>query len=187
MKPRLAIANKQAAHDKWVCFACRWLTKLPRVDVRAVRRPSYVCPKCRKKMVCIGTAFRPPPGSDDEGWQVAERLVALGHRFASTQSRQSLPRTLKELDSWLAQQDDVWLPEKSVVLTESGELRFGRRVLAEGERVLTWHAGDWREGEVKSRGDGGRRLQRPLVVFRSFRSQAVTTTTRLRALKRVTL
>ncbi len=138
-------------------------------------------------MVCIGTAFRPPRGDDDEGWEVAERLVAMGHHFASTRRRQALPRTFKELESWLAQQHDVWLAEKSVVFTENGALRVGRRELVDGERVMAWHAGAWREGELKCRGDGGRLLTRPNIVFGSLRSQQVTPASRLRVLKRVSL
>jgi hypothetical protein len=190
MKPRLAVGNKQAAHSKWACFACRWVAKFTSGGVRATRRPSHVCPRCRTKMSSTGSAFRPPARTDDEGWQVAERFIALGYRYGVRRTRQALPRTRRELEAWLAlaQQDDEWLPEGRIVLGRNRlgqpQWRLGRQVLADGERVMTWSAGAWHEATLTTRGDGGRILARPVVVLASTNQiRPVTAATRLRALK----
>jgi hypothetical protein len=73
-----AAIRKPQAHDRWVCFRCRWTTKLALVDVRSAHRPSYACPRCRVPMQWTGTAFRPPRRGDDEGWQVAFAFAPAG-------------------------------------------------------------------------------------------------------------
>lgn len=136
------------AHDRWVCFGCRWTAKFPLVDIRANNRPSRLCPKCGVKMRLTGTAFRPPRSDDKEGWQVAEKLMKAGFVFASTRTRRRVPRTLADFDIWLANRDagEVWLDEQPVKLvTSDGKsvAAVGRRKLLHREPVQIWHQGTW--------------------------------------------
>lgn len=179
-------AAKLAAHDKWVCLPCRWTAKIELVDVRAASVPSYRCPKCRAKMIWTGTAFRPPRKGDDEGWLVLERILGSGFRFWATARRQRVPRTMKELDPWLRGQSapDGWLPEQKVRIARAAgraALRCGRRAPRDRDDVLVWHDGDWRQGELRLLGDGGRRLPSPVVSLQAPRRTVVVSAgTRLR-------
>src|SRR5690348_17082146 len=96
--PRVT-AKKVPAHDRWVCLGCRWSTKIALIDARATNRPSYKCPRCAKRMLWTGTAFRPPRRDDDEGWLIAERILVAGHRFRATRNRGRFPRRLAEVVS----------------------------------------------------------------------------------------
>lgn len=163
--------GKLPAHDRWVCIPCRWSVKIPLVDTRVPSRPSYKCPKCAKRMLWTGTAFRPPGREDDEAWLVAERILGAGHRFRATRLRERLPRTLAEVDAWLNSRarTQVWLGEKtlSVEKAAAGPLRVrsGRRLLTDGEPILVLHKGVWDEGRLKLHGDGRKPLSSPLVMF----------------------
>lgn len=164
----MSSTTKVSAYDKWVCVGCRWTAKIPLVDVRVPNRPSYLCPKCRTKMTWAGTAFRPPPKGDDKAWTVVEKLLASGFRFRATSTRRRVPRTEKELDAWLAEQKepDLWLAEHRVRV-QRGRGRpvvySGRRKLLDGELVLLWEAGAWREAKLRLHGDGGVPIPNPVA------------------------
>ena len=163
--------RKLSAHDRWVCIPCRWSAKIPLVDARVPSRPSYKCPKCAKRMLWTGTAFRPPRRDDDEAWLVAGRILAAGHRFRATRLRERLPRTLAEVDAWLNSRvrARAWLGEKTLSVEKgaggSVRVRSGRRLLTDGEPMLVLRKGVWDEGRLKLHGDGGRPLPNPLVMF----------------------
>jgi hypothetical protein len=159
--------RKVPAHDKWVCLACRWIAKIPLVDVRSAERPSYRCPKCRRKMLWTGTAFRPPAKGDDEGWEVVDKLLATGFLYVTTSQRRRVPRTLKELDAWIraAESPATWLPERRVrIQPEEGRraVYCGQSGLRDGQEVLIWHEDKWLEGRVSLR-YGGKVLPSPVV------------------------
>jgi len=177
------------AHDRWVCFGCRWTAKFPLVDIRANNRPSRLCPKCGVKMRLTGTAFRPPRSDDKEGWQVAEKLMKAGFVFASTRTRRRVPRTLADFDIWLANRDagEVWLDEQPVKLvTSDGKsvAAVGRRKLLHREPVQIWHQGTWIVGEIRLHGDGGRPLVLPRVMLGYRRSLPLSAQSRLRVIRR---
>lgn len=177
--------RKVSAHDKWVCLACRWTAKIPLVDVRSADRPSYRCPKCRRKMLWTGTAFRPPRKGDEEGWAVVEKLLATGFLYVSTSQRRRVPRTLKELDAWLraAEAPASWLPERRVrIQPQEGHqvASCGQSGLRDGQEVLVWHEGKWLVGQVRLR-YGGKVLRSPVVkVSGSMRSIPLAAGQRLR-------
>ncbi len=178
--------SKHAAHDKWVCLACRWTAKIELVDGRAPARPSYRCPKCRAKMLFTGTAFRPPRKDDDEGWTVVGRVLATGFRFDTTSERQRVPRTLREFDAWARERTapDIWLPEQRVrVKRPSGGLAVscGRQAVRDRQDVLVWSGDRWTAGEVRLTGDGSVQLANAVVVLsRPRRAVALTTGARMR-------
>jgi len=166
--------EKTAARDKWVCLACRWTAKIPLVDVRSADRPSYRCPKCREKMLCAGTAFRPPRQGDDEGWAVAEKLLAMGFRYVSTRRRRRVPRTMKELEVWTraAASPEGWLSERRVrIHREKGRavVHCGPQEIGDGQKVLVWSDGEWVEGRVRLLGDGRKMLPNPRVILSGTR------------------
>jgi hypothetical protein len=172
--------EKVAAHDKWVCIGCRWTAKIERVDVRTPNRPSYRCPKCRTKMLWAGTAFRPPRKGDDEGWLVVEQLLGSGFRYVTTSQRRRVPRTLRELEAWRkkAEAPVGWVAECQVRMPRgagSTGVRCGQHVLVDGQEVLVWHSGKWREAriDISSRG-------RVVQVMRPHRAIALSNGLRLR-------
>ena len=181
---------RAAAHDRWVCFPCRWSAKFPLVDIRVTSRPSRRCPKCGLLMQWTGTAFRPPRRDDNEAWLVAEKLLATGFRFHSTHDRQRLPRKLAEVEPWLAERaaGEVWLPERPVTIATDSDGRaavlIGRRALAHDEPILIWHENHWYPATIKLRGDAGRPLAAPLVMLGPRRSVRLSSLTRLRPAKR---
>lgn len=179
------------AHDRWVCLDCRWSQKLALVDSRATNRPSYKCPKCAKRMVWTGTAFRAPRRDDEEGWLIAERILLAGHRFRATRDRERYPRKLSDVDAWLGSRASGhrWLAERPLSLEKipGGEvqLRAGRRLLVDGEPMLVLHRGVWDEGRLKLSGDGRKPLSRPMVALSSTRrSVPLTSSTRVRLMSR---
>lgn len=182
--------KKTPAHDKWVCLNCRWTAKIELVDVRASDRPSYRCPKCRSKMLWTGTAFRPPKRNDDEAWLVVEKLLATGLRFHTTSTRRRVPRTLRDLDVWLAEQDrpDVWLQERRARVRPSDVgpvVQCGDCHVVDGEQLLMWHQARWAEGTLRRRGDGGIVLKSPVVrLTHGGRSVTLTSGARLRLRRR---
>jgi hypothetical protein len=133
-------------------------------------------------MMLTGNAFRPPRRTDDEGWNVAEQLVRAGHLFRSTAARQSMPRTRRELEKWLAAHasDPGWLPEKPLRVGADGVVRSGRRIVRDRELALVLVAGQWREGRIHLRGDGARRLASPVFGLSPRRYVAVDANTRVR-------
>ena len=152
--------KKLPAYDKWVCLPCRWTAKVPLVDARVPDRPSYRCPRCRAPMRLAGTAFRPPTRTDEEGWRVLEQLFAAGFRFDATRERRRVPRTLREVEAWLAerQRPDGWVAERRArIRHRAGRpvVRCGELELEDREHVLLWHAGAWLEGTVLLPGPGG--------------------------------
>ena len=166
--------EKTAARDKWVCLACRWTAKIPLVDVRSADRPSYRCPKCREKMLCAGNAFRPPRQGDEEGWAVAEKLLAMGFRYVSTRRRRRVPRTMKELEVWTraAASPEGWLSERRVrIHREKGRavVHCGPLEIGDGQKVLVWSDGEWVEGRVRLLGDGRKMLPNPRVILSGTR------------------
>jgi hypothetical protein len=184
--PRVT-TKKVPAHDRWVCLDCRWSAKIALIDARASNRPTYKCPKCAKRMLWTGTAFRPPRRADNEGWLIAERILLAGHRFRATRDRERFPRTLVEVDAWLEShaRGHRWLEENpiSVEKTSVGELkvRSGRRLLIDGEPLLVLNGGAWDEGRLRLRGDGRRPLSGPMVNLPSARrSLPLTSGTRVR-------
>jgi hypothetical protein len=176
--------EKVAAHDKWVCLPCRWTAKLPFPDARAPERPRPRCPSCKAELRFAGNAFRPPRKTDEEGWM--ERLFAAGVHFPATRERRRLPRTLRELDDWVAERErpDAWCAERRVRLQRGSRgvvVRCGERELAHGERLLLWHDGDWLEGKLGLRGDGRIALRNPVVrLTRRRRVVLLTAGARLR-------
>jgi hypothetical protein len=176
---------KTPAHDRWACVDCRWSVKLALLDIRTPSRPSYACPKCGHRMLWTGTAFRPPRRDDDEGWRVAARILAAGHRFRATRARKKFPRTPAEVDRWLELQATgrEWLAEKplSVETPRGGgvRVRAGRRTIVDGEPILVLYRGHWTEGRVRYHGDGHTALATPLVKL-SRTSVALTARTRAR-------
>lgn len=133
-------------------------------------------------MTFTGNAFRPPRRSDVEGWLVAERLIEAGHHFHSTSHRQAMPRTHRELESWLAARasEPEWLPERALVLGADGVLRSGRRVVHDREAVLVLSAGAWKEGTVRLLGDGARALSTPVIEMSARRYLAIDADMRVR-------
>lgn len=177
--------RKLAAHDEWVCLRCRWTAKLPLVDVRSPELAGHRCPGCGRRMLWTGTAFRPPRQDDDEGWEVVRSLLEAGFRYHGTRSRRRVPRTRKELEAWLAAQaaPEGWLAEKVVRVRRGASgpaVRWGPRELADRERVVVWHDGAWREGELLLTGDGGRPLAAPVVKLARRGSVALATGSRVR-------
>ena len=178
--------KKLAAHDKWLCLPCRWTAKLPCVDVRAVDRPSYRCPRCGQRMQWTGTAFRPPRKDDEARWAVVSALLAAGVLFHPSGERRRLPRTQRELARWRASalQSPTWLPERKVSLGPRAParlVRWGRRTLAHQQPVLVWLEGAWHEGRLVLHGDGFAPLPSPVVRLRATRrSVPLTARSRLR-------
>jgi hypothetical protein len=117
-------------------------------------------------MTWTGTAFRPPKRDDLEGWEVARQVIAAGVRYLSTRSRQRMPRTRAELAAWQAARGQArrWLPERKLRRTSAG-LSWGPRALRDREPALVLVAGRWRAGQVKVRGDAGKRLAAPVIVL----------------------
>jgi hypothetical protein len=173
--------NKVAAHDKWLCIGCRWTTKIEFVDVRSTNRPSYRCPKCRTKMLWAGTAFRPPRKGDDEGWLVVEQLLGSGFRYVTTsRHRRRVPRTLEELDAWRKKIEVPlgWAAECQVRMprgASSSGVRCGQHALFDGQEVLAWHGGKWREGRIDISPRG-----RVVQLIKPHRTIALSTGLRLR-------
>lgn len=130
-----------------------------------------------------GNAFRPPRRNDDEAWEVAERLIRAGYKFHSTSERQSFPRTLRELEPWLAERttEPLWLPERSMVVVADGVVRWGVRLARDREPALVLVDGRWREGWVRLSGDGSVTLSSPVIeVFRPRRFHPITSALRVR-------
>jgi hypothetical protein len=186
-------ARKIPAHDRWACFDCRWSAKMELVDRRASDRPSYSCPKCKKQMLWTGTAFRPPRRDDDEGWRIAQQIIAAGYRFRATRHRQRLPKKLSEVGQWLESQKSgrPWLAEKKLSLEKAAagklKIRSGPRTITDDEAVLVLHRGAWIEGRVKLHGDGHKPLSTPLIIVSSTRRNIpLTLRTRVRIRSRST-
>ena len=133
-------------------------------------------------MIWTGTAFRPPRRNDEEGWEVAERLIRAGYRFYSTSQRQLFPRTLRELESWLAERraKQTWLPEQPIALVRGGAIRWGPRLLKDCEPALVLVERRWLEGCVRLRGDGGVRLSSPVIALPPRRFIPITAGLRVR-------
>lgn len=170
--------RKLPAYDKWVCVPCRWTAKIPLIGVHAPDRPSYRCPKCGAQMRWTGTAFRPPRKGDEEGWLVVERLFAAGFRFHATRERRRLPRTLRELDAWLAEQErpDSWVAERRALIRQRAGrpvVRCGDHELRDCEPVLLWYGGAWLEGKLLLPGPGRAHLRDALVKLTVRRRSVV--------------
>lgn len=110
-------------------------------------------PKVPDPMLWAGTAFRPPRKDDDEGWLVVEQLLGSGFRFVTTNRRRRVPRTLKELEAWRTKAEDPigWVAECQVRMprgASSSGVRCGQHALLDGQVVLVWHSGKWREGRI---------------------------------------
>lgn len=136
-------------------------------------------------MIWIGAAFRPPRRDDDEGWQVAERLVAAGFRYHSTRRRTRVPRTLAELEAWTTARDapDAWRPEEQPTIATGPrgvEVRARGRTLHHGEALLVRVGRSWREGRLKLLGDGGRPLATAVVVLEGSKVHTLGPRSRIR-------